>query len=267
MAVSNGEAAGSDLQPVIGRAAPLAPPDESAWQRPERIWTSPLQHMEDTATYDRRYVGRLVAPKVWSPQLGGTMLPHGSHVPERPEPWTPRVGVSGEMRTRLAPHRVLSENAAPSSRDAAADLEAEAAQWEAEAALNAMRAKAAAERAAYEAEEVAYNDWWGEYERGREETIVRKRAQREAELEAEEEASIEREREERRVAEALRVELEQRRAKLKLETARVDKMLAAQKLEMDRIRSDKEAAAKRAAAEKVAQRNAKASGGKPAPPT
>lgn len=255
------EAQTKDLYParrVLDRSDPSIFDDDPPWQ-PTRIWNSPLQHMEDTAAYDRRYVGRLVAPPPqkyapppWSPKLDLAMTRGGGHVSGWPhQPWRPSPRATPELRARLAAE--AREAAAPpiSSAEIAAKMNAQAAQWEAEAQLKAIRDQGQQAKQAQEAAEAAHDEWWEHYERRREDTLRASKAAREAELEAMDAESERREREEREATEALKAELEQRRKKRLIEAARVEEMMAAQKAEMDEMR-------KAAAKERLAKERQKA---------
>lgn len=140
---------------------------DANYSRPQRVWTSPLQRIEQTITYDRRYVGQLVAPKQWSPCLDVTMLKGGSHL-RQPKRWQPSNEVSAALPARLAESFVTSKTVSRTVSDQVAALEAQAALWEAEAELKALAGEAEAARKVQEAVEKDHTDWWAWYERGRE---------------------------------------------------------------------------------------------------
>lgn len=227
--------------------------DDLPW-RPTRIWNSPLQHFEDTATYDRRYVGRLVSPSSWSPRLALAMTRSGGHVQGWPrKAWQPSSRATPELRARLSAESVRQAEKPPRAPgEVVAEMDAQAARWEEESDLKAIHDSAMAATEAHRSAVSSYDEWWAEYQVQRDETMRLAKLARAAELEAMDEASARREREERDAAEAMKGELEQRRKRRLAEAARVEAMMAAQKAEMEEIR--KAAAKERLAKEREKER-------------
>ena len=240
------------LYPACAAAQSATEEEDPPWQ-PKRTWNSPLQHFEDTATYDRRYVGRLVSPTSWSPRLALAMTRGGGHVEGWPRAaWQPSPRTTPELRARLSAEGVRQADKPPRPPgEILAEMDAQAARWEAESDLKAIYARATAATEAHRSVVSNYDEWWAEYQIRRDETLRLAAAARAAELDAIDQASARREREERDAAEAMKAELEQRRKQRMAEAARVDAMMAAQKAEMEEMR-------KAAARERLAKEREKA---------
>jgi hypothetical protein len=265
-AVNAKEVQARGLYPACAAAQSATEEEDPPWQ-PKRTWNSPLQHFEDTATYDRRYVGRLVSPTSWSPRLALAMTRGGGHVEGWPRAaWQPSPRATPELRARLSAEGVRQADKPPRPPgEILAEMDAQAARWEAESDLKAIYARATAATEAHRSVVSNYDEWWAEYQIRRDETLRLAAAARAAELDAIDQASARREREERDAAEAMKAELEQRRKQRMAEAARVDAMMAAQKAEMEEMR--KAAARERLAKEREkAEREAERKGAAPSRP-
>ena len=259
--------------PSSGEARAAAP--SASFPKPRRVWHTPLLAREETSSFSDRVVASSVLPPhtVFSPRLD-VVLPMGSAASSQPavrarsaatRPFSPR-----QQRRRPPsppavvgpPGSVVAATAPPEPGPSAAER-ASAAYWDtvdaAEADAQAARAAEEARHAQAAAEE-AEAAWLRDFLTAKVEADARRAQQVLDDEEAAELAILQRERERRAADEALRIELEQRRARTKARAAEVEQMMREQRREAERLREaeQRKAAEARAAAK---ARKAEAAGG------
>ena len=233
--------------------APERGKPETLRTRPMCVWRSSHKALEEPWQRTDHFFGReqLGLPPTFCPRLD-IVPPGGKPIRRRSAP---------SPRARCVAGSVVTTETPPFTGPTASELQLR----EANLAFDRMaeedataKAAAAAVAAQKELEEGAHA-WWEAYVVGkREATIVRRQLEEEA-LEEEELAQIMRKRADRAAEEELRLELDARRARLKVRAAEVDKMVAREKAEYVRLKEEERKAANARAAEQKGRRKSRES--------
>ena len=246
-------AGSTNRPPLAPKPETIAVPDAlPRYVRPPRMWTSALQDLEETATFNRRYTGRAcveMPPKPFSPRLnalpttgrpGSALLTTGGR---RVSP--PPARPMGMVAAATAPDDQIERGASGASERLARQMASEAEASEAAAALAAVAAAA-------EAAETAEAAWWAAYLENKETTTEMRRRQEDEEEEAAIRAKRERKKAQAQADDDLKIEIETRKKKTAERRAAVNDMLAKEKakyIEIQRQEAIERAARKRSEAE------------------